>query len=183
MKKLNKGAFKKTPEGIKTKKMIAVEIDLGRTLQEDYMDFYFNGEHGQRALAQRWGVKRTTIFQDEPEKSRTSWVTMLRLPRKIENTPSPVVKKGCEICNETPIEKAHWIDEAKRGGRQFYNIIDLCPTHHKKLEREHDEVTYTKAETILFYRSMKKLFLKHKHSEHEKREILRIAKEIIYKKL
>ena len=150
MGKINKGAFKKTPAGTKTQAMLTVQESLEMTLEEDYMEFYFKTENGQRALAKRWGVQKTTIFEDEPEKGRRSWRTMLGLPRKPAKTPSTRIKKGCEICNETPIQKAHWIpDKPDGGGTQFYNIIKLCGTHHDKLDKQKDEATIIKVQIPL----------------------------------
>src|SRR5882724_11182050 len=108
---------------------------------------------------------------------------MLKLPAKPIRTTSSEIKRSCEICQEPPpLHNAHWIDRQYNGSTKFYNILDLCPNCHTKLDSGNEDI-YTKAQRILFYRSMKKLFVKHQHSEDEKKDLLLIAKQIINKKL
>ena len=46
-----KGTFQKQPEGTKTPRMLKVEENLGRELEEDYMEYYFNGYYGQKKVS------------------------------------------------------------------------------------------------------------------------------------
>ena len=43
--------FKRTPDGVKTKRMLEVEDEIGTTLEEDYRTQYLNGDLGQKRLA------------------------------------------------------------------------------------------------------------------------------------
>jgi hypothetical protein len=112
--------YVRTKPGQKTARMQAVETRLGRTLEEDYEEYYVQKGWGQIRLAKRWGVKRSTVFESNARGRRRSWVEMLNLPmRQVEEVaplPSPALP-ACEACGETsvPLERAHWV-EARHGG-------------------------------------------------------------------
>jgi len=55
--------FERTAPGQKTTAMLRVETKLGRTLEEDYQEFYLKQGWGQRRLPKRWGVDHNTVFQ------------------------------------------------------------------------------------------------------------------------
>jgi hypothetical protein len=48
--------------GVKTSRMLEVEARLGRTLEEDFEDYYVEKGWGQKKLTKRWGVTRAAIF-------------------------------------------------------------------------------------------------------------------------
>ena len=73
--------FKRTPDGVKTKRMLEVEDKIGTTLEDDYRTQYLYGDLGQKRLANRWGVQRALIFSRLPD-GRRSWIQMLGLPKR-----------------------------------------------------------------------------------------------------
>ena len=98
------GRFQLTPPGEKTPRMRQVEKTLGRTLEEDFQEYYVEKGWGQKRLAARWGVQRPTIFATNPRRGRRSWVQMLHLPvRRSDRTPRQQERgceSGCEICGK-----------------------------------------------------------------------------------
>ena len=54
--------FKRTPDGVKTERMLEVEDHIGATLQDDYRARYLEGGWGQKRLANHWGVARNQVF-------------------------------------------------------------------------------------------------------------------------
>jgi hypothetical protein len=48
--------------GIKTPRMLEVEARLGRTLEDDFREYYVEKGWGQKRLSGRWGVTRAAIF-------------------------------------------------------------------------------------------------------------------------
>jgi hypothetical protein len=150
--------FKPTPEGVKTAKMLEVEARIGRSLEEDYTQFYFNNHvrgHGQKALANRWGIARNQTF-GQLRGGRRNWVQMLGLPSKGE----AVLKyqprrRACEICgvHDTPIEAAHWIPARDGGSTRADNTLKLCPNCHQRLDRQEDPATIRRAREILLLRA------------------------------
>jgi len=74
------GKYKST-EG-KTKKMLDKEKDLGVKFEQDYREYYKEGDMSQREFAKRWGVSRTLIFDTSLGKNgRTSWIQRVGLKK------------------------------------------------------------------------------------------------------
>jgi len=155
--------YTRTKPGQKTRRMWEVEANLGRTLEDDYREFYIEKKWGQKRLADRWGVKRNLIFESSKRNRSRSWVEMLGLSVRRETDPqvsSPSRSKpSCEACSEdgVPLERAHW-KEAKQGGlASLDNILLLCPNCHTKLDRGVDHAFIEKVRAILLHRSVSKL--------------------------
>jgi hypothetical protein len=47
--------FKRTPDGVKTSRMLEVQKRIGATLEDDYKAKYLDGGWGQKRLADHWG--------------------------------------------------------------------------------------------------------------------------------
>ena len=73
--------FKRTPDGVKTSRMLEVEKRINATLEDDYRAHYLDGGWGQKRLANRWGMARGQIF-GVLRGGRRNWVQMLGLPIK-----------------------------------------------------------------------------------------------------
>jgi hypothetical protein len=180
------GRFLPTPPGTKTKKMLEVERRLGRTLEEDYQEYYIERRWGQKLMADRWGVKRTLIFR-EFKNGRRSWVQMLNLPVRrngessVEETVTPHPLKQCEVCEsqETKVQEAHWVSKEQLG-KKPYNILLLCPNCHSKLDRG-DEPMVSKCGEVLLFKSMKRLLVEAENSNHGRRRLWEVAKAIIFR--
>ena len=74
--------FQQTPLGTKTARMLEVEKRLGVSLEDDYREHVVEKGWGQRRLANRWGVKRQTIFDTSVRGRKRSWVQMLGYPSR-----------------------------------------------------------------------------------------------------
>ncbi len=177
------GRFSKIPLGIKTPKMLEVEKRLGCYLEEDFKEYYDKKNWSQKKMAERWQVPRGLIFQDVKRGNKISWVTRLNLIKKPEGKPDNSKKHFCEICEVSfpSLQKAHWISHKEGGSTNYYNILELCPNCHHRLDK-YDEGT-DKALITLFSRSMKTFFAKGNFSFDEKREALKIANQIIKRKI
>jgi hypothetical protein len=93
------GRFMPTPSGVKTELMLRVEKKIGRTLEEDFQEYYVEKGWGQKRLAERWGVKRATIFRGP--RPKRCWVERLNL--NVRRYSDKIEKKfssepECEIC-------------------------------------------------------------------------------------
>jgi 5-methylcytosine-specific restriction endonuclease McrA len=156
-------AFKRTHPGKKTALMLQVEARLGCTLEEDYREHYLEKGLGQKRLADRWGVKRNTVFESSERNRSRSWVEMLGLPvRRVEAElppPPPPARPACEACAETsvPLERAHWVESSKGGRTSPDNIVLLCPNCHTKLDQLSDRVTTERVRAVLLHRAARKL--------------------------
>ena len=133
--------FVLTAPGEKTSKMREVEKRIGRTLEEDFKEYYVLKGWGYRRLAKRWGVSHHTISVSRSRNGFRSWVEMLGLPARressdidsqISSTPT------CEICGVSDVEldDAHWVADKDGGSTKSYNILKLCPNCHRKLDRD-----------------------------------------------
>ena len=154
--------FKHTPTGKKTARMLQVEARLGRTLEEDYREHYLEKGWGQKRLADRWGVKRNTVFESSERNRSRGWVEMLGLPvRRVEDVapPTPPARPACEACgeNSVPLERAHWVESSKGGRASPDNIVLLCPNCHTRLDQLCDPVTTERVRAVLLYRAAKTL--------------------------
>src|SRR5215813_7546878 len=91
--------FKRTPDGVKTKRMLEVEDKIGTTLEDDYINQYLYGDLGQKRLANRWEVGRALIFGDL-RGGRRSWIQMLGLPKRehaSDKTPAGDARRGASL--------------------------------------------------------------------------------------
>jgi hypothetical protein len=135
-----KTQFKRTPEGEKTARMLEVEKRIGRTLEEDCAEFYRPGTkgHGQKALANRWGVTRQQIF-GKLDPGRRNWAEMLKLLIKGSTGAKEQsrLSRRCEICgtDDVTLERAHWIPRRNGGSQRADNILKLCPNCHTRLDQ------------------------------------------------
>jgi 5-methylcytosine-specific restriction endonuclease McrA len=183
----SRGRFLPTPRGKKTAKMIEIEKKLGKTLEEDFDDFYVKRKWGQKRLANRWGVPRNLIFAKNLRGKRRSWSQMLNLPvRLLEKEKlgeEKIQDQGCEICLETDIalDRAHWVAASKGGSNRTYNILNLCPNCHRKLDNE-DEKTVRQAKETLLFREVKKIIQNHPDTQLSKKKLRRLCEAIIKRK-
>lgn len=137
---LNTGQFVKVKQGTKTPRMLEVEKLLTKkegkktTLEQDYRQYYFKKNYGQKKLSNRWGVSRSLIFGSN---IRRGWIDILSLKKK--GNKKIVLKKSklnlCELCDDdSPLEKAHFIPRSKGGSNNKWNLIKLCGSCHKKFD-------------------------------------------------
>ena len=184
------GQFRPTPLGQKTPKMLEVEARLGRTLEDDFREYYIEKRWGQKRLANRWGVQRNLVFATNLRGARRSWAKMLNLDvRRLngENTsaPSPSDSKlTCEICSafDTFLDNAHWISNRNGGGTQSYNILRLCPNCHRKLDRD-DPATTTQAMEILLFREAKRIIEIGRDSKAKRHELAKVCEAIVTRRI
>ncbi|MCY3022502.1 MAG: HNH endonuclease signature motif containing protein [Planctomycetota bacterium] len=139
---MSKGQFQRCPPGQKTARMLKVEANLGRTLEEDYRTEYLEGALGQKRLAGRWGVGRSLIFGSGLARGRRSWVEMLGLPKKREIAAAEGRGHGagvgsCPLCGvaDIPLDSAHWIPREHAGPDDWWNKLSVCPNCHRRLDR------------------------------------------------
>jgi hypothetical protein len=186
----NTGQFLPTPPGQKTPKMREVEVRLGRTLEDDFREYYTDKGLGQKRLANRWGVQRNLIFGTNLRGARRSWATMLNLDVRRLNAESASgvspsqSKLTCEICNafETFLDGAHWISNRDGGGTQSYNILRLCPNCHRKLDRDDPTTTILAMETLLF-REAKRIVETGRDTKAKRHELARVCEAIISRRI
>ncbi len=150
--------FARTPVGQKTDRMREVEAQLGRSLEDDYREFYLEKKLGQTRLAHRWGVRRNLIFHPNPRSRGRSWVQILGLPRREpDGTPGEVKssRRVCESCGDgsVSLERAHWVEACNGGSTSHDNIVLLCPNCHTKLDREKNPALAEKVRAILLWRA------------------------------
>jgi len=153
--------FQPTPPGTKTALMLKVERRLGVSLEDDYRRHYIEMDWGQRRLANRWRVQRSTIFGGRLRARKRTWVQILALPTKSTNTEpqdAPVHEPpACELCgaDDVPLEGAHWISASEGGSATRTNILRLCPNCHTRLDVANDENTTERARAVLLFRAAK----------------------------
>jgi len=148
--------FRPTPLGQKTERMKEVEQRLGRTLEEDYQELYWNQNWGQKRLADRWGVKRSTIFGKGLLPGRRGWVQMLNLETRTTDSDagqpdaSQWKASKCPLCDtgDIMLDSAHWIPREQGGPTEWWNIAEICPNCHRRLDSS-DEQTTRKLRTHL----------------------------------
>jgi hypothetical protein len=131
---------------------------LGRTLEEDYREFYLEKRLGQKRLADRWGVQRNMIFDSNKRNRSRSWVEMLGLSvrrNEEESSTPPRPRPACEACSENtvPLERAHWWEAKDRGPASPENIVSLCPNCHTRLDRQTDAALTERVRAILLHRA------------------------------
>lgn len=156
----NTGRFLPLRKGQKPPKMLAMEKELEVQFEHDYRTRYLSGDMGQAVFAQRWGVSKNRIFDQNPNAARRSWSTMLGLQKRdakqtISYTPK---KNSCEGCgvSDIPLENAHWIERSKGGAHESWNLAKLCPNCHTLLDRHDQSITEIVRKSLLA-RVVKKL--------------------------
>jgi 5-methylcytosine-specific restriction endonuclease McrA len=169
--------------------MLEVERRLGRTLEEDFREYYVEKGWGQLRIANRWGVDRNLIFETSTRGRKRSWIEMLSLPVRRSDEQAnlcdrePEQTLACEVCGEFDqyLDRAHWISAAGGGGRQSFNILRLCPNCHRKLDRD-DPATTERAKETLLFREAKRVVETGQDSIAKKKEMLRICEAIIIRR-
>lgn len=178
------GQFLRTPQGVKTPRMLEVEATLGRTLEEDYQEFYLEKRWGQKRLATRWGVARSLVFSSHMRGRRRSWVQMLGLTVRHaeEAKPSPGRSRHrpeCEICgwSDGPLDGAHFIPYSE-GGSRGWNILRLCPNCHRRLD-SHDKEILERAKGALLERETRRILAEERDPSEVRRRLLWLAKKVV----
>ena len=175
------GQFVPVPPGEKPPKMIAMEKKLGIDFVDDYYKNYFYSPRGQKLFAARWGVSKNLIFANNLRGNRRSWFQMLNLPKKDLTTHTTTLKlnlRECESCGEQiPLDKAHWKEHVKGGSNKSYNLLNLCPNCHRKLDRGDGEITH-KCRKVLLFREIKS-FNRTDYTEKKAETLLSICENII----
>jgi 5-methylcytosine-specific restriction endonuclease McrA len=143
--------------GVKTRRMLEVEARLGRTLEEDFQEYYVEKGWGQKKLANRWGATRAAIFGRGETTDIRCWVQVLKLPIRREREAAPKPRRAapaCELCgrSDVPLEGAHWIPGAEGGDATPSNILKLCPNCHKQLDLREDPTVTAQARAVLLAR-------------------------------
>lgn len=182
--------FQRTPEGQKTPKMVEVERRLGRTLNEDFREYYLEKGWGQRRLSKRWGVLPNTVFVSRPRNGFRCWAEILNLTvRRTDeqmsvNSAASERTLTCEVCEEfeTHLDRAHWISNEEGGGTQSFNILRLCPNCHRKLDRD-DSATTERAREILLLREAKRIIETGRDSATKQKDLVRVCQAIITRRI
>jgi HNH endonuclease len=185
MKRVN-GRFRPTPDGVKTPRMLQVEARLGKTLEEDFEEYYVKQQWGQKRLAARWGVKRSTIFSTSMRGGRRSWSQMLRLNVRRpdgELPTAPAVSSQCEACgvSDVGLDDAHWVSNSNGGSSATHNIIKLCPNCHRQLDRG-DSAKISACRELLLFREVKRIIENGKDTAAKKRKLLEVSEAILLRK-
>lgn len=178
------GRFTLTPAGVKTEKMLSVEKKLGRTLEEDFQEYYVGKGWGQKRLANRWGVARGLIFSSYPARKRC-WVKMLNLNVRRDESKTEKISLGpkCEICQTSglTLDNAHWVDASFGGSSKSHNILKICPNCHRFLDQG-NKSTIERARKLLLLREAKKLIENTKDEKVLQNKLLLLCKAIIERK-
>jgi len=154
--------FVRTALGEKTAKMRGVEKRIGRTLEDDFHEYYVLKDWGYRRLARRWGVGHNTISVSRKRNGFRSWVEILGLPARREsssdNHSQTSVTASCEVCEiaNLTLDDAHWVADKDGGSSKSHNILKLCPNCHRKLDRD-DAQTFELCRERLLFREVKKM--------------------------
>ncbi|MBU1119639.1 HNH endonuclease [Patescibacteria group bacterium] len=158
-----------------------MEKELGLDFIDDYNRNYLHGDLGQKRFAAKWGVSKNLIFANNLRGNRRSWFQMLNLPKKDSQLRSTVPGRdlpACECCGEEiPLDKAHWKEHEKGGPYKSYNLINLCPNCHRKLDRGDSEITH-KCRKILLFREINNFNTKD-YTEEKAETLLSICENII----
>ena len=163
--------------------MLEVEARLGRSLEEDFQEYYIEKGWGQKRLANRWGVGRNLIFGRVLRGGRRSWAEMLDLPvRTIARTALRAVRATrpcCEICgwSEGPLDGAHFVPRAA-GGPGGWNILQLCPNCHRLLDSGSPEILQA-AKEVLLKREAGRILEEVRDDTEARRRLLWIAERVV----
>jgi len=150
--------FRPHAVGVKTPRMLEVEARLGRTLEEDFQEYYVDKNWGQKRLSRRWQVTRAAIFGRGETTDLKCWVQVLQLPVRRAaphaQAASPNASSACEICGVSgvPLEGAHWIAASQGGESTSSNILKLCPNCHTQLDLSQDSTVTSAARAVLLTR-------------------------------
>jgi hypothetical protein len=161
--------------------MREAEARLGRTLEEDYREYYIGKQWGQAKLADRWRVPRGLILNSNHRIRSQSWIAKLNLPKRNAATSPPAPKPSpdrCEICGHSRAVKAHWIAHKHGCGKQRFNIISLCPNHHQLLDAD-DPFISERAKQLLLFREAKRIIETGKVGLERHKELVRVCQAII----
>jgi len=99
--------FRPHAVGVKTPRMLEVEARLGRTLEEDFQEYYVDKNWGQKRLSRRWQVTRAAIFGRGETTDLKCWVQVLQLPVRraaphaqaaSPNASSACESAACRVC-------------------------------------------------------------------------------------
>jgi len=157
--------FSPQPKGVKTSIMLSAEKRIGHTLEKDWNEYYFKRKYSLRKMAQRWGIRRTTL---SGFKNRQGWIKILGLGKRKGDNQIRIKRglrlkpiKRCELCGikRKKLVDAHFIQEKDGGPKCFFNILKLCQNCHADLD-EGDNKTITKARKVLFLKANKALKLR-----------------------
>ncbi|KKT22399.1 MAG: hypothetical protein UW06_C0011G0005 [Parcubacteria group bacterium GW2011_GWE1_43_8] len=178
------GRFLPIPLGKKPQKMKDMEKVLHVKFEKDYKDFYLSEKMGQKLFARRWGASsKNLIFAKNLRGHRRSWVQMLDLPsrdKKFLNNKPKIVGSYCELCGEKDcsLDKAHWVENAEKGSSKSFNILNLCPNCHRKLDRGDNLVTQN-AKAILLTRETRKLINSEKDEKLLRQHLVELCEKIL----
>ena len=146
-------------KGIKTERQKSLEEKLGHSLEEDWQIYYLGKEWGWRKMTQRWGLHRISLFGDG--RGRQGWVGHLGLKTRKEDADASQIMKtknpeSCEICGESSagVEESHYVRAKDGGPKDFFNILNLCPNCHKKLDAGNEKIAWI-GKSILMERAKK----------------------------
>jgi 5-methylcytosine-specific restriction endonuclease McrA len=148
------GRFVPTPRGERTEKMRQEETRLGVRFEDDYLEKMVNGDWGQKRFSKRWHVGNKSVIFGKPHDGRRSWTEILGLPpyRQQDGVPRERSNaKKCARCGAADVssEKAHWIARRDGGPAHWWNLIDLCPTCHTRLDNDDKQVVRDIEEIVL----------------------------------
>lgn len=179
------GRFLPVPPGEKPSKMKEMEKKLGVKFEKDYKDLYLDCKMGQKLFARRWEVSsKSLIFSRNLPGSRRSWIQMLNLPfrdlKKYHNNGSRDSKFYCELCKikDISLDKAHWVENAKGGSSKSFNILNLCPNCHRKLDRG-DGLIIDNARAVLLTREVRKLIDSEKDEMLLRKRLVELCEKIL----
>ena len=178
------GRFLPITLGKKPQKMKDMEKVLHVKFEKDYKDFYLSEKMGQKLFARRWGASsKNLIFAKNLRGHRRSWVQMLDLPsrdKKFLNNKPKIVGSYCELCGEKDcsLDKAHWVENAEKGSSKSFNILNLCPNCHRKLDRGDNLVTQN-AKAILLTRETRKLINSEKDEKLLRQHLVELCEKIL----
>lgn len=176
-------------KGERPPKMKEMENKLCLKFEDDYKKQYLSGKMGQLRFAKRWGTTKGMIFGHGPAAKRNCWIIQLKLKkRNTNNSPknnSKNKKVICEICgiDNVTLDKAHWIDNAKGGPRHQWNILNLCPNCHRKVDIDRDSKTINAMEKAILSKAVKFLYEKENQKKNYRDKLLKICKAIINRKI
>jgi hypothetical protein len=169
------GRFVSTPRGQKTEKMRQEETRLGVKFEDDYFEKVMNGDWGQKRFSKRWHVGNKSLIFGKLHDGRRSWIEMLDLPSYRQNAAVQKERsntKGCARCGTADVflEKAHWIPRRYGGPDSWWNLIDLCPTCHTRLDND-DKQVVRDIEEIALVKAVRRLL--------EQKDELAVRKQLV----
>lgn len=148
------GRFVPTPPGQKTEKMRQEETRLGVKFEDDYVEKVLKGDWGQKRFSKRWRVGNRSLIFGKSHDGRRSWIQMLGLPSYRQQAAIHRQRGDttrCVRCGaaDVSLERAHWIPRRDGGPASWWNLIDLCPTCHTRLDNDDKQVVCDIEELVL----------------------------------